>query len=239
MPVFRLPEQDFGFPDPGLAEPDGLLAVGGDLSLRRLINAYALGIFPWYSEGSPILWWSPEPRCILPPEELHVPRSLRRVINSGRFRCTMDTAFEQVIAGCAGQRSNEAGEAGTWLVPEMIDAYIELHRIGIAHSAEAWLDGELAGGVYGVSLGGAFFGESMFFRVPDASKCAFVFCVNALRDAGFSLIDCQQETRNLLRFGAKGIPRQEFAERLERALRLPTLQGRWNEGLRALMEEYS
>lgn len=236
MPVFRLPEQDFGFPDPGLAEPDGLLAVGGDLSLRRLINAYALGIFPWYSAGSPILWWSPDPRCILLPEELHVPRSLRRVVNSGRFRCTMDAAFARVIAGCAEQRGEEPG---TWLVPEMIDAYIDLHRIGIAHSVEAWCGEELAGGLYGVSLGRAFFGESMFFRMPDASKAAFVFCVNVLRDAGFCLIDCQQETRNLLRFGAKGVTRQEFMERLADALHLPTLQGRWEDGPQALKGQSS
>ena len=228
MPVFQLPEHGLVFPDPALAEPDGLLAVGGDLSPKRLVTAYAHGIFPWYAENTPILWWSPDPRCVLLPGDLHVPRSLSRVIRAGRFHCTLDAAFERVITGCAASH----GEAsGTWLVPEMIDAYTHMHTLGLAHSVEAWRDGELAGGLYGVSLGSAFFGESMFYNEPDASKVALVFLVRALREAGFTLIDCQQETANLLRFGAKGIAREEFLARLDEALKHPTRQGGWENGV--------
>ena len=226
MPVFLLSETDSGFPDPALTEADGLLAVGGGLSPQRLINAYAHGIFPWYAAGSPILWWSPDPRCILLPRELHIPRSLRRVMNAGLFRCTLDAAFDRVIAGCAASRQEVPG---TWLVPEMIDAYTELHRLGLAHSVEAWRGGELVGGLYGVSLGSAFFGESMFYAVPDASKVALVYLTGALREKGFTLIDCQQETANLLRFGAKAVPREEFTRLLHEALQSPTCQGNWAE----------
>lgn len=154
MPVYRLPDTGTAFPDPMLAEPDGLLAVGGDLSPARIIAAYASGIFPWYSEESPILWWSPDPRCILLPDELHVPRSLRRMLNAGIFRFTMDTAFEAVITGCARTRGDGMG---TWLVSDMIEAYTTLFHFGLAHSVEAWHEGELAGGLYGLALGSVFF----------------------------------------------------------------------------------
>lgn len=228
MPVYRLPDTGTAFPDPMLAEPDGLLAVGGDLSPARIIAAYASGIFPWYSEESPILWWSPDPRCILLPDELHVPRSLRRMLNAGIFRFTMDTAFEAVITGCARTRGDGMG---TWLVSDMIEAYTTLFHFGLAHSVEAWHEGELAGGLYGLALGSVFFGESMFYTRPDASKTALVFLVQTLRASGFSLMDCQQETAHLLRFGARGVTRQEYLERLDAALTVPTVPGRWESGL--------
>ena len=227
MPLFRLPRQPV-FPDPDLAEPDGLLAAGGDLSAERLVAAYAAGIFPWYSEGLPILWWSPDPRLVLFPAELHVSRSLRRTLRTGRFQVRADTAFERVIRRCAGQ--SRPGQDGTWITPEMIQAYLRLHRRGVAHSFEAW-DGEgLGGGLYGVSLGAAFFGESMFADRPDASKVAFVRSVEWLAARGFQLVDCQVRTAHLERLGAREIPRREFLERLGRALERPTLRGRWEMG---------
>ncbi|HYQ81060.1 MAG TPA: leucyl/phenylalanyl-tRNA--protein transferase [Anaeromyxobacteraceae bacterium] len=227
MPLFRLPRQPV-FPDPALAEPDGLLAAGGDLSVERLLAAYAAGVFPWYSEGLPILWWSPDPRLVLFPAELHVSRSLLRTLRSERFQVRADTAFERVIRRCAGQR--RPGQDGTWITSEMIDAYLRLHRRGVAHSFEAW-DGEaLAGGLYGVSLGAAFFGESMFADRPDASKVAFVRSVEWLAARGFQMVDCQVRTAHLQRFGAREIPRREFLARLARALERPTLRGRWQLG---------
>ncbi|MDR2075381.1 MAG: leucyl/phenylalanyl-tRNA--protein transferase [Desulfovibrio sp.] len=227
MPVFRLSRETLDFPDPSLADADGLLAVGGDLSPHRLLRAYALGIFPWYPEGSPILWWSPDPRCVLPPEELHVPRSLKRTLRQGRFSFSLDAAFGDVVVNCAS--AHEKG--GTWLVPEMIAAYARLHRLGLAHSAEAWHEGELAGGVYGLALGRIFFGESMFFRRPDASKAALVYLIRQLAGAGFVLVDCQQETANLLRFGARGIPREVFLGRLRGALSPAAPRGSWRKGI--------
>ncbi len=215
MPVYRLADNHVGFPNPVDAEPDGLLAVGGDLSPRRLIAAYAQGIFPWYSEGSPILWWSPDPRCVLFPDRFHLPRSLARTLRRGTFHCTMNTAFEAVLEGCAGGRR---AEEGTWLLPEMRAAYLQLHRLGLAHSFEAWHNDELAGGLYGVLLGRVFFGESMFYRVPDASKAALAFLVETLKTRGVELIDCQQVTNNLVRFGAEALPRAIFLELLSHAL---------------------
>ncbi len=224
MPVFRLPREPV-FPDPAMAEADGLLAVGGDLSPRRLLTAYAEGIFPWYDERSPILWWSPDPRLVLEPARLHVSRSLRRTLERGRFRVTADAAFERVIRRCAERE--RPGQDGTWITDDMARAYLELHRLGFAHSFEAW-DGEaLAGGLYGVSLGAAFFGESMFADRPDASKVAFVRAVEWLAEQGVSLVDCQVRTDHLVRFGAAEIPRADFLARLEGALAAPTLRGSW------------
>ena len=214
------------FPSPEEADPDGLLAIGGDLSPQRLLAAYTGGIFPWYGPNSPILWWSTDPRLVLFPGEIHVPRSLRRVLNQERFQFTLDTAFSQVIRGCAGACRPE--QEGTWLVPEMIAAYEELHRLGFAHSVEAWLGDELAGGVYGVALGGAFFAESMFYSVSEASKAALVRLVRVLEHWGFGLIDCQQSTSHMLRFGARDIPRREFLTRLAECLRTPTRRGPWS-----------
>ncbi len=230
MPVYRLPDTGIAFPDPSDAEPDGLLAVGGDLTPHRLIAAYCAGLFPWYHEDSPPLWWSPDPRCILLPYEFHLPRSLARTLKRACFSFSFDRAFPEVICACAEPRGDHDG---TWLLPEMIAAYTTLHKLGLAHSVEAWHNGELAGGLYGISLGSAFFGESMFFRRPDASKAAFAHLVSALQKASFSLIDCQQVTHNLLRFGAKAVPRSEFLERLKCALAAPLRRGSWEGGIPA------
>ncbi len=217
MPVFRLTE-DLAFPPSELAEDDGLLAVGGDLSVDRLILGYSMGIFPWYSDGYPILWWSPDPRLILIPQELKVSRSLRQTIKKDIYTITMDKAFEQVISNCADIRRGE--DDGTWITSEMKDAYIQLHNAGYAHSVEAWNADELAGGLYGVILGRAFFGESMFAKKNDASKVAFVKFAEFLIKRGFELIDCQVTTRHLMNFGAREVPRAEFLEMLTKALNI-------------------
>uniref|UniRef100_B8DJU2 Leucyl/phenylalanyl-tRNA--protein transferase n=1 Tax=Nitratidesulfovibrio vulgaris (strain DSM 19637 / Miyazaki F) TaxID=883 RepID=B8DJU2_NITV9 len=205
------------FPDPVAAPPEGLLAVGGDLSPARLVAAYLRGIYPWYDRGTPILWWSPDPRCALLPDELHVSRSLARCIRSNAFEVTFDKAFALVIRRCAA--TPRQGQRGTWLVPAMINAYEGLHRLGIAHSAEAWQDGRLVGGLYGVALGGVFYGESMFHLVPEASKVAFTWLATWLRQAGCTLIDCQQTTPHMVRFGARELPRPEFLARLADGVR--------------------
>jgi leucyl/phenylalanyl-tRNA--protein transferase len=222
--LFRLPRQ-IAFPDPCLAEPDGLLAVGGDLSPERLVAAYRSGIFPWFDEGSPILWWSPDPRLVLDPAALHVPRSLARTLRRGTYRVTADTAFEQVIRACAG--TERPGQGGTWITEEMVAAYLRLHELGLAHAFEAWEGDRLAGGLYGVSLGSAFFGESMFAARPDASKAALVRGVEHLRAHGVTLIDCQVRTEHLVRLGAVDWSRQRFLHALARALEAPTRRGRW------------
>lgn len=224
MTIYRLFEEPV-FPDPEEADPDGLLAVGGDLSPQRLLTAYSNGIFPWYAEDSPILWWSTNPRLVLIPAEFHLPRSLGRVLRRGTFSFTMDTDFSGVIAGCA--RSPRPGQEGTWIVDEMVEAYTLLHRLGYAHSVETWQDGELVGGLYGISLGAAFFGESMFYAVPNASKAAFATLVAQLKTWGFTLIDCQQTTHHLLRFGAREMQRFRFLAALREAMDAPTCEGRW------------
>ena len=225
VPIFRL-GRALDFPDPADAEPDGLLAVGGDLRPERLVAAYARGVFPWYDERSPILWWSPDPRLVLEPRELHVSRSLARTIRRGTYRVAADTAFEQVIRRCAAK--GRPGQRGTWITPEMIAAYCELHRLGFAHSFEAWEGRRLAGGLYGVSLGAAFFGESMFADARDASKVAFVRAVEWLAARGVSLVDCQVRTEHLVSLGAREIPRARFLARVAAALEAPTLRGRWS-----------
>lgn len=224
MPIFRL-GRDIAFPDPARAEPDGLLAVGGDLRPERLLAAYALGIFPWFDASSPILWWSPDPRLVLEPEGLHVSRSLHRTMRRGTYRVTADTAFEAVIRRCAA--AARPGQRGTWITDGMIDAYVRLHRLGFAHSFEAWEGHALAGGLYGVSLGAAFFGESMFAARPDASKVAFARGVEWLAGRGVSLVDCQVRTEHLVSLGAHEIPRRAFLERLAAALEAATLRGTW------------
>jgi leucyl/phenylalanyl-tRNA--protein transferase len=229
MPIYLLTEE-LVFPPPRMAEPEGVLAVGGDLSPERLELAYSMGIFPWYSEGQPILWWSPDPRLVLFPEELKISRSLRQTIKRGVYRVTMDTAFEDVVERCARIHRDEDG--GTWITPEMGEAYIALHRRGRAHSVEAWgEEGELAGGLYGVALGGAFFGESMFHLAPDASKVALAALVERLKGWGFELIDCQVTTAFFKQMGAREIPREEFLRRLHRAIRKKVRAGkRWSGG---------
>jgi len=224
MPVFRLPN-DYIFPPPHLAEESGLLAVGGDLSKPRLLLAYSMGIFPWYSEGDPILWWSPDPRLVLFPDELRISRSLRQTIRRNIFRVTMDTAFEEVIGNCAATRRKNAD--GTWITDEMMEAYIYLHRTGYAHSVEAWADEKLAGGLYGVSLGSAFFGESMFTKTSNASKVAFIALVHQLAKWNFTFIDCQLTTPHLLSLGAREIPRTKFLAMLKSALLDPAKKGKW------------
>lgn len=225
MPVFQLSRR-LAFPSPHLADEDGLLAVGGDLQEQRLLLAYSLGIFPWYLEGYPILWWSPDPRLVLFPHDLHVSKSLGQVIRKGTYRVTTDTAFEEVIRHCAS--SPRRGEKGTWITREMEKAYIRLHRSGYAHSFESWHEGRLAGGLYGIALGGVFFGESMFTTRTDASKVAFVTCVETLRLSDFSIIDCQMRTGHLMKFGAREISRAEFLRLLSDALRRPTRRGHWS-----------
>jgi len=223
MPVYQLSEQPV-FPSPEEALPEGLLAVGGDLAPQRLILAYTLGIFPWYSEPDPILWWSPDPRLVLEPERLKVSKSLRRVIAGKKFSVTMDRAFETVIRKCAGAKRKDQG---TWIVPDMIDAYIELHHRGFAHSVEVWGKEALAGALYGVSVGKAFFGESMFSEKSNASKVALVYLAAALQAWGFSLIDCQVRTDHLVSMGAHEIPRRDFLQRLKKAVQEKTKVGVW------------
>ena len=217
------------WPDVSLTADDGILAVGGDLSIRRLIAAYSRGIFPWYSEGLPILWHCPDPRFVLDPAALHVPKSLEKQIKRELYEVRLDTAFGEVIDRCAVTR--RPGQRGTWITRDMRRAYIELHRQGLAHSAECWLDGKLVGGLYGVSLGKVFFGESMFALAPDASKVAFATLVRQLITWGIELIDCQQETEHLARFGAVSWPREQFIEKLDTLIPHATQKGPWRLGV--------
>ncbi|MFP5504992.1 MAG: leucyl/phenylalanyl-tRNA--protein transferase [Gammaproteobacteria bacterium] len=226
-PYWLTPEDpDAPFPpvENALRDPDGLLAIGGDLQPERLLRAYRHGIFPWYSAGQPILWWSPDPRMVLEPAALKISRSLRKTLRKRPYRITLDSAFAAVMQGCAEPR---ADAHGTWITPEMQRAYQRLHALGYAHSAEAWQDGELVGGLYGVALGRVFFGESMFTRRSDASKIAFVHLVRQLQSWGFTLIDCQVYTGHLESLGATPIPRRDFIARLERDALPPDRAGRW------------
>ncbi len=196
------------FPDAEGAPADGLLMAGGDLSPERLMLGYSRGIFPWYDEDSPILWWSPDPRCVLFPHRLHVNSRLRRTLQARDFSFSVDSCFERVIRLCS--EVPRPGQDGTWIVPDMIKAYVRLHELGHAHSVEVWEDGELAGGLYGVKLGRVFFGESMFHLRASASKAAVIFLAEQLRAQGVELIDCQQATPHMLRLGAEEIPRKDF-----------------------------
>ena len=203
-----------------LEEPNGLLCAGADLSVARLVAAYERGIFPWYSEGQPVLWWSPDPRMVLFPDKLRVPRSLRKRLARRDYEVTADAAFEEVIRGCAAPRR---GHDGTWITDDMIAAYLRLHRAGYAHSVETWIGGRLAGGLYGVTLGRMYYGESMFTLAPDASKIALVHLVRRLERLGFGMIDCQMATEHLARFGAREIPRAAFVRKLREYVdRAPT-----------------
>jgi leucyl/phenylalanyl-tRNA--protein transferase len=222
--VFLLGQDPEAFPPPERADRSGLLAIGGDLTPQRLLAGYRRGIFPWYSEGQPILWHSPDPRFVLLPGRLHVPRSLEKVLRRGTFDIRADTAFAEVLRACAA--APRPGQDGTWITPEMHAAYVTLHRLGHAHSVEARKDGELVGGLYGVAVGRVFFGESMFTLAPDASKAAFVTIARALFDAGCLLIDCQVETEHLARFGAADVPRRRFLQLLAPAVHgKPPLHG--------------
>jgi leucyl/phenylalanyl-tRNA--protein transferase len=224
MPVYLLSDE-IVFPPPDFASREGLLAIGGDLCQERLIMAYSMGIFPWFSEAEPIMWWSPDPRLVLYPDELRISRSLQKTINKAPFQITLDQAFDQVIAECARVRRKR--DEGTWIVPDMISAYCQLHASGYAHSVEAWQNDSLVGGLYGVSLGKCFFGESMFTHVANASKVAFVALVDHLKKLSFDLIDCQVTTEHLISFGARQIPRGVFLKQLKESLEKQTLKGKW------------
>jgi leucyl/phenylalanyl-tRNA--protein transferase len=218
--------RDAPFPpvEKALHEPNGLLAAGGDLSVARLVNAYSRGIFPWFGVGDPILWWSPDPRMVLFLPELKVSRSLRKALRRGGYEVRADTAFRAVMQACAAPR---AGQPGTWILPAMVEAYCRLHEEGLAHSVETWVDGRLVGGLYGVALGRMFYGESMFTRVPDASKIAFTHLVRQLRRWDFGMVDCQMRSAHLASLGAREIPRREFLVRLEELLHLAPVPGPW------------
>lgn len=218
--------RDLRFPPVDQATPEGLLAIGGDLRPERLLEAYRHGIFPWYSEDQPILWWSPDPRTVLFPEKLHISRSLKRSLRPGLFNVTLDTCFRDVMAHCGDPRP-QYPEGGTWITPAMIEAYTRLHEMGHAHSVETWREGQLVGGVYGVAIGKAFFAESMFTKVDDASKVALVSLVRQLHRWDFRIIDCQQSSPHVLRLGAEDIPRVEFVSHLDTAVKLPDRRDRW------------
>ena len=218
------PRDPFPRVEAALRDPNGLLAAGADLSPERLLDAYARGIFPWSGEGDPLLWWSPDPRMVLWLGEMHVSRSLRRRLRAGSYRATLDTAFEEVMAGCAAPR---ADHDGTWITPSMMEAYARLAALGHAHSVEVWADGALAGGLYGVALGRMFFGESMFSRMPDASKVALAILARQLERWRFELVDCQMSTSHLASLGAREIPRVEFVRHVDRLVRLPGVPAPW------------
>lgn len=225
MPIYQLPEE-IAFPSPEESEPDGLLAVGGDLSAQRLIAAYSLGIFPWYSDGEPILWWSPDPRMVLFPKDFRISKSLKKAANNGKFVVKFDTAFEDVIENCASvPRADQDGL--TWITQEMKEAYTILHKKGIAHSVETYTEGQLVGGLYGLSLGGCFFGESMFHTVTDASKVALYHLVNKLTEWAFDMIDVQQETEHLKSLGAIPIERKDFLPLLNKSMQRKSIVGKW------------
>jgi leucyl/phenylalanyl-tRNA---protein transferase len=223
MPQFL--SSSHAFADVTEANEEGLLAIGGDLSSERLLTAYAKGIFPWYEEPYPVLWWSPDPRMVLFPEDIVISHSLRQRLRKAILEVRIDTAFDEVIKHCAenGQRS----DSGTWITKPMIRAYIKLHNEGYAHSVETWIDTELVGGLYGVSLGRAFFGESMFHQKTDASKVALVFLCRLMKHLNFHFIDVQQETTHLKSMGAKSLARTEFLELLDKALMFETIKGKW------------
>ncbi len=228
MLTWLQPDTPFPPVEKALTSPNGLLAAGHDLTPQRILDAYSQGIFPWFSEGEPVLWWSPDPRMVLFPDKFKISRSLSKAAGSGKFEIRIDSAFPRVMAACAAPR---AGQKGTWIVPEMIAAYTVLHERGFAHSVESWLPnadgGELVGGLYGMALGKVFYGESMFARQTDASKVALVALVELLKRKGFQMIDCQQETKHLATLGAHPIPRSEFTQRLKELINFPLLPSSW------------
>ncbi len=225
MTVYRIPVDEVIFPSPRDADDSGLLGVGGDLRPERLLLGYANGIFPWYSEGQPILWFSPDPRCVLVPNQLHIGRSLRKTLKKSPYRVTLDTAFSEVISRC--KKIPRPGQQGTWITKDMEEAYIRLHTLGYAHSVEVWLDDELVGGLYGVALGGLFAGESMFSHASDASKMGLIWLVQQLERWNFKLVDAQIRTETLSRLGATEITRSEYLEQISTLVREPSRLGRW------------
>jgi leucyl/phenylalanyl-tRNA--protein transferase len=226
--IHRLGNSD-GFPPLELAlrEPNGLLCAGGDLTPQRIVQAYVNGIFPWYSPGEPILWWSPDPRMVLFPAQFRISRSLRKTLRQGNYRVRLDTSFEAVIQACAQKR--RPGQTGTWITPEIQTAYVRLHELGYAHSVETWIDERLAGGLYGIAIGKMFYGESMFAHIADASKIAIAHLARFLDEQGFGMIDCQMNTAHLAALGAREISRGEFIHDLRRLTAIQPLCGRWPE----------
>lgn len=217
---------DFPPVERALHDPNGLLAAGGELSPEWLLAAYSEGIFPWYSEGEPVLWWSPDPRLVLIPGRIRITRSLRKVLRSGRYRIRFDTAFTEVVRACAEPRAHQSG---TWITPRMQAAYVRMHELGHAHSVEAWADDRLVGGLYGMAIGRAFFGESMFSRANDASKCCLAWLARLLDARNFAVIDCQMTTSHLLSMGAEEIPRAVFVSALKTLCAEGEAPGRWPE----------
>ncbi len=226
-PDFPFPDEKsfFRFPSVRDATPEGIVAVGGDLSPGMLLSAYRQGIFPWFSEGDPLMWWSPDPRFVMFPENIRVSKSMKRILKRKNYRVTLDSDFVSVIGHCKIVKRKK--QEGTWITGEMKNAYIELHKMGYAHSVETFIDGELSGGLYGISLGSCFFGESMFSLYPDASKIALILLVWRLFDAGFTMVDCQVYTPHLERMGAENISRETFLRKLEEGLKRDTLRGCW------------
>lgn len=227
--IYQLDPHYPGFPNPEEAEPEGIIAIGGDLSPARLINAYCSGIFPWFNEDEPILWWSLDPRMVLFPDEFRYSKSLQRTVRSGKYEVRIDTSFEQVMRHCSTVDRSKQGQSGTWITEEMVEAYVRLHQLGLAHSFETYYQGEMVGGLYGVSLGPFFFGESMFHTMTDASKVAFVRLVQFAREHHFRLIDAQQESTHLASLGARPIPRSEYLTELNAICSDNTVQGNWGQ----------
>lgn len=225
MPVYQLPDEHI-FPRPSLAREDGLLAVGGDLHPDRVLLAYSNGIFPWYSDGEPILWWSPDPRCVLYPEKLHHSKTMKQVLRRGHFRISVDTAFEAVMTACG--TTDRPGQHGTWITNDMKRAYCELHQLGYAHSVEVWQEETLVGGLYGLCLGSVFFGESMFAHASNASKAGFLTLVPWLKARGVTLVDCQTHTDHLESLGAEMIDGDRFQKELGEGMQQRTLLGPWS-----------
>lgn len=225
MPVFWLSNENHHFPPPELAVEEGILAVGGDLSPERLLTAYRMGIFPWFNEGEPITWWSPDPRMVLFPAELKVAKSMRPYFNQQKFQVTFDQAFKSVMTNCQEPRKKQW--FGTWITPEMLEAYCQLHEMGYAHSVEVWKEGEMVGGLYGLAIGKCFFGESMFSKTANASKFGFIHLVRKLETLGFWLVDCQQQTRHLGSLGARSISRKDFLAILKKNELETAEDGHW------------
>lgn len=227
--IYKLNEKELRFPPVDLANKDGILAYGGDLSPKRVLLAYHKGIFPWYSEETPILWWCPDPRFVLFPDELHVSKSTRRLMRKGTFEVTFDKDFEQVLKNC--KQMPRKDQDGTWITEELFNTYIEIHAMGYAHSVEVWQNGELVGGLFGVNIGGVYFGESMFTKVSNASKVGFASLVVQLQKRGVQLIDCQVWTAHLESFGARHIKREKFMHNLDILLEAESLNGSWSHWL--------
>jgi leucyl/phenylalanyl-tRNA---protein transferase len=229
--MFWLNPKELSFPDPRQGDDEGLIALGGDLSPQRLLFAYSIGLFPWFNDDEPILWWSPNPRFVLYPKDLVVAKSMRPYFNQQKFRVTFDTCFDRIIKECGEKRRKDTQEVGTWITEDIIAAYTYLHLLGYAHSVEVWEGETLVGGLYGLSLGKVFYGESMFAHQPNASKFGFITLVKKLEAKGFHLIDCQQKTQHLMSLGAIGISRDVFMEQIETWVREETQIGSWTEWL--------